>query len=109
MLRVASMAMRYKQLRHEGNESGNESVVRLLLRRGADVNAQGGVCGNALQAAAYRGHESVVQLLLERGAEANAKGGHYGNALQAAKAFGHQTIVQLLITHGADPDAEVSA
>ncbi|CUS12929.1 unnamed protein product, partial [Tuber aestivum] len=44
---------------------GNESVVQLLLERGAEVNAQGGEFGNALQAAAGEGNESVVQLLLE--------------------------------------------
>jgi ankyrin repeat protein len=58
--------------------------VTLLLEKGADVNAQGGHYGNALQAAANGGHDSVVTLLLEKGADVNAQGGHYGNALQAA-------------------------
>ncbi|CUS15232.1 unnamed protein product, partial [Tuber aestivum] len=44
---------------------GNESIVQLLLERGADVNAQGGEYGNALQAAARQGNELVVQLHLE--------------------------------------------
>ncbi|CUS13278.1 unnamed protein product, partial [Tuber aestivum] len=44
--------------------NGNASLVRLLLERGAEVNAQGGAYGNALQAAKSRGHESIVQLLL---------------------------------------------
>ncbi|CUS10750.1 unnamed protein product, partial [Tuber aestivum] len=47
---------------------GSESVVRLLLERGAEVNAQGGYYGNALQAAACCDNESIVRLLLERGA-----------------------------------------
>jgi hypothetical protein len=33
-------------------KDGNEAVVGLLLASGADVNAQGGEYGNALQAAA---------------------------------------------------------
>ena len=33
---------------------GHEAVVRLLLEKGAEVNAQGGQYGNALQAASYR-------------------------------------------------------
>ena len=45
-----------------------EAVVRLLLEKGADVNAQGGYYGNALQAASARGHEAVVRLLLDKGA-----------------------------------------
>jgi ankyrin repeat protein len=46
------------------------------LRRGADVNAQGGQYGNALQAASNGGHKEIVKLLLERGADVNAQGGH---------------------------------
>jgi hypothetical protein len=34
----------------------------------ADVNAQGGFYGNALQAASHGGHEKVVELLLGKGA-----------------------------------------
>ena len=46
---------------------GHEKIVELLLRNGADVNAQGGVYGTALQAASYGGHEKVVELLLSNG------------------------------------------
>jgi ankyrin repeat protein len=40
------------------------TVVRLLLENGADINAQDGKHGNALQAASTGGHEKVVRLLL---------------------------------------------
>ena len=54
----------------------------MLLNNGAEVNAQGGRFGNALQAASYQGHEATVRLLLlDKGAEVNAQGGKYGNAL----------------------------
>ena len=46
-------------------------MVQLLLEKGADVNAQGGYYGNALQAASYEGNEKVVQLLLKKGADVN--------------------------------------
>ncbi|CUS12881.1 unnamed protein product, partial [Tuber aestivum] len=45
----------------------------LLLERGADVNAQGGYHGNALQAAGANGNESVVGLLLTHGADPNSE------------------------------------
>jgi ankyrin repeat protein len=48
--------------------------VKLLLDKGADVNAQGGYYGNALQAASSDGHEAVVKLLLNKGADVNAQG-----------------------------------
>jgi ankyrin repeat protein len=60
---------------------GHEAVVKLLLDKGADVNAQGGYYGNALQAASsggYKtpssgGHKAVVKLLLDKGAHSNAE------------------------------------
>ncbi|KAH7201283.1 hypothetical protein DER44DRAFT_783736, partial [Fusarium oxysporum] len=43
--------------------------VQLLLDKGADVNAQGGECGNALQAASRGGNPEIVQLLNLNGAK----------------------------------------
>jgi ankyrin repeat protein len=80
---------------------GHEAVVRLLLDKGADVNAQGGVYHNALQAASERGHEAVVRLLLNKGADVNAQGGSLGNALQAASDGGHEAVVKMLVERGA--------
>ena len=58
---------------------GNEAVVRQLVDLGADVNAQGGKYGNALQAATLVGDEAVVRPPVDRGADVNAHGGEYGN------------------------------
>jgi ankyrin repeat protein len=43
-------------------------VVKLLLDKGANVNAQSGHYGNALQAASIYGHDAVVRLLVDKGA-----------------------------------------
>jgi hypothetical protein len=40
-------------------------VVQILLDQGADIDAQGGEYGKALQAASFGGHEKVVQMLQE--------------------------------------------
>lgn len=85
---------------------GHEKSVRLLLDNGADVNAQGGGYGNALQEAVSGGHEKVIQLLLNSGADVNAQGGYYGNALQAAACCCSDQIVQLLLDHGANVNAQ---
>jgi hypothetical protein len=87
-------------------ENGQHVMARTLLDNGAEVNAQGGDFGNALQAASVRGHEQVVKTLLNAGAEVNAQGGHYGNALQAASAGGHEQIVKMLLDAGADVNAQ---
>jgi len=87
-------------------EEGHDQLIRLLLDRGAEVNAQGGAFGNALQAASRGGHEKVIQVLLDRGAKVNAQGGLYDNALQAASAHGHEQIVQVLLDRGAKINAQ---
>jgi ankyrin repeat protein len=79
---------------------------KLLLDKDSDVNAQGGVCGKALQAASLNGHEKVVQLLLDKNADVNAQGGKYGNALYAASINGHEKVVQLLLDKNADVNAQ---
>jgi hypothetical protein len=85
---------------------GLEYITRLLLDKGADVNAQDGLYGNALQAASNNGNEAVVRLLLDKGADVNAQGGDYGNALQAASLNGHEAVVRLLLDKGADVNAQ---
>jgi hypothetical protein len=72
-------------------------LARQLLDKGADVNAQGGRYGNALQAASARGHDAIVQRLLDKEADVNAQGGYFGNALYAASDRGHDAIVQRLL------------
>ena len=80
------------------------AITKLLIEKGADVHAQGGVYGNALQAASYKGHESIAKLILAKGADVNAPGGDFENALQAASYEGHKRIIKLLIENGADFD-----
>ena len=87
---------------------GHEEVARLLLSKGADVNAQGGLYGNALQAASAAGHNPVVvQTLLDYGADVNAQGGYHENALQAASSVDNNpVVVQMLLDRGADVNAQ---
>ncbi|KAH8702902.1 ankyrin repeat domain-containing protein [Phaeosphaeriaceae sp. PMI808] len=87
-------------------EHGHHETVKLFLDKGADINAQGGEYGNALQAASYRGHEQVVKLLLSKNVDVNAQGGDYGSALQEASAGGHEQIVKLLLDKNVDINAQ---
>jgi ankyrin repeat protein len=77
-------------------------AARDLTTEGADVNAQGGEYGNALQAASLHGNLEVVQLLLDKGADVNAQCGQHGNALRAASYKGNLEVVQLLLDKGAN-------
>ena len=60
---------------------GHGAIAKLLIDKGADVNAQGGYYGNALQAASDGGHEVIAKLLMEKGAAVHVQGGEHGNAL----------------------------
>ncbi len=85
---------------------GQESVVKVLLANGADVNITGGTRGNPLQVASTGGYASIVEMLLAYGADVNAQGGFSHNALQAASRGGYASIVGLLLAHGADVNAQ---
>ena len=92
----------------EAAENGFEAIVKLLLDKEAwvNVNAPGGLYGNALQGASSEGHITVVQMLLDKGTDINAQGGYYGNALQAASYGGYDKVVQMLLDKGADVNAQ---
>ncbi|KAF2737831.1 hypothetical protein EJ04DRAFT_460527, partial [Polyplosphaeria fusca] len=76
---------------------GLRDVVKVLLDKGADVNAQGGYFGNALCAASYRGKKQVVKMLFDAGTNVTASGGWYGNAFHAAAYEGHLPVLELLM------------
>lgn len=85
---------------------GHDCIVQQLLDESAEViNVEGGVFGNALQAAVQGGHTQVVHRLIRGGANVNLEGGYFGNSLQAAASQGNEQIVQLLL----DQEAQIKA
>jgi thiol-disulfide isomerase/thioredoxin len=84
---------------------GHTEIVKLLLERGADVNAAG---GTALMTAAAMGRTEVVKLLLEKDADVNAKSNIFGTSLYMASQQGHTEIVKLLLEKGADVNAKIT-
>jgi ankyrin repeat protein len=82
-----------------------EEIVRLLVEKGAPVDAVGMSGGTALHWAATRGHEALVWLLVEKGAVVNATDGDGGTALHWAATRGHEAVVRLLVGEGAPVDA----
>lgn len=76
------------------------------MQQTVDVNAQGGIYGNALQAASVGGHEKVVKMLLDARTDVDAKGGIYGTALYAGSAGDHETAVKMLLLTEANVNAQ---
>ncbi len=74
---------------HWAAEKGHAGAVRLLIEKGADVNASNSSGYTALDWAALNGHAKIVRLLLEKGADA-------GRALQLAEKRGHTAVVNIL-------------
>ncbi|KAF8351877.1 ectomycorrhiza-induced ankyrin-domain/NACHT-domain-containing protein, partial [Amanita rubescens] len=96
----------YGELVEIASEKGYIGIVRLLLGKGAKVNAKGVQYGNALQAASWEGHVEIARLLLDKGANVDAQGGEYGNALQAVSYRGDAEIARLLLDKGANVNAQ---
>jgi len=83
---------------------GETELVRSMLARGADPDAEDTNERTALMAASIQGHTEVVELLLKAGANPNKKDSPSGGtALMAAIAANNPDIVRLLCTYGADP------
>ncbi|CAG7935168.1 unnamed protein product [Penicillium nalgiovense] len=71
-------------------------VTEALINRGVDVNARGGLFGNALQAAAFQNHHQIVYLLLQNGAEIKLNEGLHYSALNAAAVNGSEASFRIL-------------
>lgn len=86
---------------------GHGSVVNLLLREGADVNAvsRNATGYTALTGAVARGDTEIVATLLTAGANANHRYGSGYSPLHEAAGSGKVEIARLLLEHGADPNA----
>ena len=86
---------------------GKEAVARVLLNKGAIVNARSTNTMNnlPLHAAAAGRHAALVQLLIERGAQVNAQQHGGWTALHAAAQNGSLEIATALVEAGADVDA----
>lgn len=65
-------------------KKNNEELARMLLRHGANANAQNTDGDTALMYAAFAGQYDMVELLLDNKADANIKNGSQWTALMAA-------------------------
>jgi ankyrin repeat protein len=99
---------------HKASSSGNEGIVRLLVDRLVELDANVDTLDNdqrtALYRAALNGHSATVALLLGAGADslggpessisAHQRKNYHPSALEAAVRLGHEAVVDLLLVAG---------
>ena len=86
---------------------GGLEPARLLLERGADVDARGRgwMTGTPLNSAASGRHSDVARLLLDAGADPDERQASGWTPLHSAAHNGDLELVGLLLARGADPAA----
>jgi ankyrin repeat protein len=87
--------------------NGHEVVVKLLLEKGAELEAKDSNYGQtALSWAAEKEHEAVVKLLLENNAELETKSNSGWTPLLYTVYYGREAVVKLLLEKGAELEAK---
>jgi ankyrin repeat protein len=76
--------------------NGHEGVVRLLLARGADVDARIFGTSNSPHLAASKGREAVVKVLMDFRPDTQARTSYGDTAMDIAETAGYFKIVKLL-------------
>ena len=89
-------------LNYSCRSSGRLEITKLLIERGADINAKRNRGGTALMTASGYGQLEITKLLIERGADINAKDNNDQTACMLAAWRGRIETVKLLIDKGAD-------
>jgi hypothetical protein len=87
-----------------GARQGHVSVVRELLKHGANPELRAGVNGwTPLMHAVHKGQEAAAMALVDGGAAVDATDGKGMTALIMAAGYGYSAIVKGLLKRGANP------
>jgi ankyrin repeat protein len=96
------------QLNYFASEGMTESVNRMLLIKGIEIESKDVLVNTPLMNAAYNGHVEICILLLDHGAKIEAKDDFDATPLLSACQEGHLSVVSLLIDRGANVEAHAN-
>jgi uncharacterized protein len=87
-------------LMHTARE-GHTSILKDLIKAGANIGHKGYHGMTALHWAAARGHDEVIRILLQHGANPNQTDESSRTALTMAENWRRTTSAEILLAHGA--------
>ena len=83
-------------------------IARLLVEKGADIEAKDNYRWTALQGAAEKGNEVVARLLVEKGADIENEGFRWTDGAAYGSRVGNEAVARLLVENGANIEATTS-
>jgi len=86
--------------------NGHLAICRLLIDKGAKLEAKDIYGNTPLHHVAAQGHVEIVRLMCDRGADIEARDSHGDRPLHLAACFGHITVVKEFIE---ERNAEINA
>lgn len=89
--------------------NGHKEIAQILIKYGADIDAQAANDMTSLRLAAGNGHFGVVKVLLETGANVNPDATDNITPLYMAAQNGHADVVRLLLKYKAIVDQKASS
>jgi 7,8-dihydropterin-6-yl-methyl-4-(beta-D-ribofuranosyl)aminobenzene 5'-phosphate synthase len=93
---------------HLACHGGHTELVKLLLAKGADMEAKFPNGSTALFWTIPEGHKEILELLMAKGADIQAKQNDGTSLLHIAAALGQSEIAELLIEKGLNPNTKQS-
>jgi hypothetical protein len=89
---------------YDASGRGYLKVAQVLIKHGADANAQRSFGWRPLHFASNNGRLEIVCLLVDSGADLNARDNDDWTPLFLASVEGHREVVRVLLEKGADPN-----